>query len=320
MKKGIRSKVYGIGYKSFLYFLIPLYHIPYTSLAQQDAQYSQYMFNQLALNPAYAGSRDVFATSLFYRNQWTGLSGAPTTASFSVQAPLWKKKMGMGAEIFSEKLGPKNISALLVSYSYRVHLLKGNLSFGLRMGIYDYVFDWNKMNYKDLNDQYYMDNKGTSSTKITGTGDFGMYYYSRTFYWGLGLNHLNEGKITNEAIGDTSARQALHFFMPIGKSFEVGNTVINPSILFKGAKNSPGGVDLNINVLLKERLWLGVSLRSNYGIVFLTQYQIKDKMKVGYSYDYGRNKIGRVGGGTHEIMIGYDINIFGTKMIMPRYL
>ncbi|MEK6615792.1 MAG: type IX secretion system membrane protein PorP/SprF, partial [Bacteroidota bacterium] len=119
---------------------------------------------------------------------------------------------------------------------------------------------------------------------------------------------------------DTSARQALHFFMPIGKSFEVGNTVINPSILFKGAKNSPGGVDLNINVLLKERLWLGVSLRSNYGIVFLTQYQIKDKMKVGYSYDYGRNKIGRVGGGTHEIMIGYDINIFGTKMIMPRYL
>lgn len=286
--------------------------------AQQDPQYSQYMFNQLALNPAYAGSRDVLATSLLYRNQWTGIKGAPTTASLSVQAPLRKKKIGVGAEIFSDKLGPKNVSALLLSYAYRIRLGKGKLSFGLRMGMYNYVFDWNKMDYKDQSDMY--NQIGKRDSKFTGTGDFGAYYNSRTFYWGLGVTHLNKGKITDVSTGDSTARQAVHFFMPIGKSFEVGNTVINPTLLFKGAKNSPGGVDLGLNILLKERLWLGLSYRGGYGVVFLTQYYINDKMKAGYSFDYGTNKIGRAGKGSHEIMIGYDINIRGTKMVMPRYL
>ena len=288
--------------------------------AQQDAQYSQYMFNQLALNPAYAGSRDVLATSLLYRNQWTGIKGAPTTASLSVQAPLRKKKVGLGAEIFSDKLGPKNISAILLSYAYRISLGKGKLAFGLRMGMYDYVFDWNKMDYKDKNDVYWIESQGKRDAKITGTGDFGVYYYSRTFYWGLGATHLNRGKITDVSNADSTTRQATHLFIPIGKAFQVGNTVINPSILIKNVFNAPPAIDLTLNVLLKERLWVGLSYRSKYGIVFLTEYQINDKMKAGYSFDYGMNKIGRVGKGTHEIMIGYDLNLHGTKMVMPRYL
>ena len=288
--------------------------------AQQDAQYSQYMFNQLALNPAYAGSRDVLATSLLYRDQWTGIKGAPTTASLCVQAPLRKNKIGLGAEIFSDKLGPKSISALLLSYAYRINLGKGKLACGLRMGMYNYVFDWNKMDYKDKNDVYLVESQGKRDSKITGTGDFGTYYFSRTFYWGLGLTHLNQGKITDVSNSDSTARQAFHYFMPIGKAFEVGNVVFNPSLLVKGVFNTPPQIDLTMNVLLKERLWVGLSYRSKYGIVFLTQYQINEKMKAGYSFDYGMNKIGHIGKGTHEIMIGYDINLHGTKMAMPRYL
>ena len=185
------------------------------------------------------------------------------------------------------------------------------------MGVYDYVFDWNKMDYKDKNDIYLTN--GDRTTKITGTGDFGTYYYSRTFYWGLGLTHLNRGKITNVSTGDSS-RQVVHFFMPIGKAWEVGNIVLNPSILIKGASNTPAEIDLTMNVLLKERLWVGLSYRGKYGVVALAQYQINEKMKAGYSFDYGFNKIGVAGKGTHEIMIGYDINIHGTKMMMPRYL
>lgn len=298
------------------YFVLCTFYIV-PSLAQQDAQYSQYMFNKLALNPAYAGSKDVLATSLLYRDQWTGIQGAPTTAALSVQMPLRKKKIGVGAELLSDKLGPKNVSAFLLSYAYRIPLGKGKLAFGLRMGIYDYVFDWNKMDYKDQNDVY---NIHKRDAKITGTGDFGTYYYSRTFYWGLGMTHLNKGKITDVSTGDSTARQALHYFMPIGKAFEVGSVVVNPSMLIKGATGAPSEIDLTCNVLLKERLWVGLSLRSGYGVVFLTQYQINDKMRAGYSYDRGSNKIGSIGKGTHEIMIGYDINIHGTKMIMPRYL
>ena len=288
--------------------------------AQQDAQYSQYMFNQLALNPASAGSRDVLATSLTFRDQWTGIEGAPTTGMFSIQMPLKSKKIGLGAEILSDRMGPRTTTGALFSYAYRLPLLKGKLSFGLRMGIYNYVFDWNKMDYKDLNDAYYVNNSATRTSKLTPTGDFGMHYYTRTFYWGLGMTHLNRGKVTNLAVGDTAARQAFHYFMPISKAFEVGSVVINPTILVKGATNAPTEVDINCNVLLKERLWLGASFRSGYGVVLLTQYQINEKLKAGYSYDLGSNKIGKAGKGSHEIMIGYDINILGNKILTPRYL
>ena len=284
--------------------------------AQQDPEYSQYMFNKLAINPAYAGSRDVFSSTLTYRNQWTGIDGAPSTAALAFQMPLKKKNVGLGMEVLSDKMGFKNTSAMLLSYAYRISFLKGDLSFGLRTGIYDYAFDWSKAKVKDPSDVF---NTGGRSSKITGTGDAGLYYYTRTFYWGLGITHLNRGKVTDVASDNFSTRQSVHHFMSIGKAFEVGNIILNPALLIKGAGNAPREIDLSFNVLLKERLWIGISARSNYGIVFLSQYMVNDKMKVGYSYDYGMNKIGTVGKGTHEIMIGYDLNMKGTKMEMLRY-
>ncbi len=122
----------------------------------------------------------------------------------------------------------------------------------------------------------------------------------------------------NVALANAS-RQSVHYFMPVGYSFEKGKTLLNPSILIKGAGRAPLEVDLNMNVLLKERFWLGLSLRSGYGIVFMTQYLVSDKMKIGYSYDYGINKIGTLGKGSHEIMIGYDINFKGAKQETLRY-
>ena len=286
------------------------------AFAQQDAQYSMYMFNQLALNPAFAGSREMLSTTMLYRKQWTGIQGSPSTGSLSVQMPLKKKKIGVGMEILSDRIGPKNVSSVLFSYAYRLPLWKGKLSMGLRMGMYDYVFDWAKMDYRDKADLY---NTGVRSSKFTGTGDFGLYYYTRTFYWGLSGDHLNRGKIVAGG-SDTVARQAMHAFMPIGKAIQVGGVVINPTMLVKYASGSPPTADLSVNVLLKESCWVGISARSGYGFVLITQFFINDKLKVGYSYDYGMNKIGIAGGGSHEIMIGYDLNLHKSKMMMPRYL
>ena len=288
-----------------------------TSLfAQQDAQYSQYMFNRLAINPAYAGNRDVFSSALVYRNQWTALDNAPSTAALSLQTPLKNKKAGVGLELMTDKLGLRKTSAALFSYAYRVQFLKGKLAFGLRSGIYDYVFDFSKIRIKDEADVY---NTGVSSSKITSTADFGLYYYTLNFYWGLGLTHLNRGKITDMDLQDSSAKQSVHFFMPAGRSFLVGKTLLNPSILIKGAGHAPLEVDLNFNALLKERWWLGMSLRTHYGIIFMTQYLVTDKLKIGYSYDMGLNKIGRLGRSTHEIMLGYDLNFKGAKVETLRY-
>ena len=303
--------------KRIFLFILFIFTLLKGSYAQQDAQYSMYMFNNLALNPAYAGSREVLATALIYRDQWTGMQGQPTTASFSIQSPLSKKNVGVGAEIISDRLGPQSINAILFSYAYRLNFLKGKLALGLRLGMYDYVTDWSKIDYKDKTDVY---NTGNRSSKITGTGDFGTYYYTRTFYWGLGWTHLNNGKIADVAAGGPLAKQSVHFFMPIGKAFETGSVVLNPNLLIKSAKNAPSEIDLGLNVLLKDRLWLGFSLRSGYGMVLLTQFLITDKMKVGYSYDHGTNQIGTIGKGSHEIMIGYDLNVHGTKMLMPRYM
>ena len=299
-------------------FLLPaVYCLLSTAVfSQQDAQYSQYMFNPLALNPAYAGSRDVFSSAIVYRNQWTGIEGSPSTALLALQSPIGKKNAGVAMEVMSDKLGFKSNTALLFSYAYHIHFLKGKLSFGLRTGLYDYVYDWNKAKVKDQGDIF---NTGGSSSKLAGTIDFGCYYYTRSFYWGLGLTHLNRGTITDAQSSDAAAQQSIHFFMPIGKAFQAGRTIINPTFLVKGAGGAPTEVDMGVNFLLKERIWLGMSFRARYGVVFMTQYLINEKLKVGYSYDLGLNSIGTAGKGSHEIMLQYDMNIKGTKMEMLRY-
>jgi type IX secretion system PorP/SprF family membrane protein len=306
------SKVSGVWLLAFLFFK---FYFLIGGFAQQDPQYSLYMFNHIAVNPAYAGSRDAFSTAFVYRDQWTNIKGAPTTAAISAHMPLKQNKLGLGAEIFTDKLGPRSTSAALFSYAYRIPFSTGKLAFGLRTGIFNYVYDWDQLEFKDLGDQY--DILGSSS-KLSGTADFGLYYYSRTFYWGLSSTHLNRGRMS-EFAGD-SVRQARHYFITAGKSFKVGNTVINPTLMLKSAKNAPASCDLGVNVLLKEKWWVGLSLRSSYGIIILSQLQISENFRLGYAYDLGRNGIGKAGGGSHEIMLGYDINIMGAKVTMPRYL
>jgi type IX secretion system PorP/SprF family membrane protein len=283
--------------------------------AQQDAQYNQYMFNQLSLNPAVAGSREVFATSLLYRRQWVGIEGAPSTASLTMQMPMKRKNIGVGIEVVSDKLGPKNVSSLLASYAYRLKLSKGKLAFGLRLGMYNYVYDLKHEYFKDQNDAYIAWER---SSKFTPTSDFGFYYHTRTFYAGLSATHLNRGKMFEN--NSDSARQAIHVFIPVSKAFMAGKTVINPVLLIKSAVNAPPQTDLGCNIQIQERLWLGFLFRSHYGTTLLAQYQINDKMKIGYSFDKGINRIGRAGGVSHEIMLGYDINILGSKLLTPRYL
>lgn len=302
--------------KIFLLILVIL-NFPFmiVSFAQQDAQYNLYQFNQLVLNPATAGSRNVLSSTLQYREQWTGIKGAPSTASLVVQMPFQKKKIGVGIEILSNKQGPQRTSAFLFSYAYRLRFLKGKLSFGLRMGVYNYVINWDEVNYKDRNDAYITGNR---SSKITGTGDFGMYYYTRTFYWGLSSNHLNRGKILDSDL-DGSTRQAMHTFMTVSKAFEMNNLVVNPSLLIRYANNAPPSVDLSLSVLMKECLWLGASYKHTYGVALFSQFLINEKLKVGYSYDMGFNKIGTAGRGSHEIILEYNFNIHGAKIMSPRY-
>ena len=124
-------------YLVIAYCLLPIAYC----VAQQDPQYSQYMFNQLAINPAYAGSKEALSTAMFLRNQWTGIEGAPKTETFTLHGPLKKRKVGLGLAIISDKIGPKKTTGIMGSYAYRIPIKNGKLAFGLRFGVYNYTYN-----------------------------------------------------------------------------------------------------------------------------------------------------------------------------------
>lgn len=289
-----------------------------TGIAQQDPQYSQYMFNQLVLNPAYAGSKEAISTALFLRNQWTGIDGAPRTETVSIHAPLAKKKVGLGFAIVADQIGPKNSIGALGSYAYRIKIRNGKLSFGIRAGIYQYTYNWNEINYKDQADIYNTQNR---TSVIVPTADAGLYYYTRTFYAGLAATHLYNGRLTTTSnLNGDDAQLSPHLLLTAGKGWEINEKLtFNPSVVVKAVKGAPVNADINLSFLLQKKLWLGASFRSDKTLVAYTQFYATEKFKIGYSFDFGFSKIARVGRGSHEIMIGYDFNISKSKTLSPRH-
>lgn len=287
--------------------------------AQQDPQYSGYMFNHLSINPAYAGSRDVLSTALVIRNQWTGIDGAPKTSSLNIHGPLKKKKVGLGLQIVSDELGPKRSTGIMGTYAYRIPLGPGKLAMAARFGVFGYTYDWGKIDYKDQADIY---NTGTVEHITVPTADAGLYYHTQTFYAGLSASHITHGRLTNEDnINGQDAELKTHFYATASKAFQLSDHfVLNPSVLVKAVGNAPIGLDVNMNMLIDQSLWLGVSIRKNYGFVMLAQYNITSKFKLGYAFDMGLNRIGIQGKGTHELLLQYDFNVYKSKTLSPRYM
>jgi type IX secretion system PorP/SprF family membrane protein len=289
-----------------------------SAFCQQDPQFTQYMFNPLVLNPAYAGSREALSAVLLYRNQWTGFNGAPVTQSASINSPLKNQKIGLGLHIINDRIGPKTSTGYLASYAYRMPLSKGKLSLGLRAGLYNYYTDWSKIDLKDKTDVPTAD---FQPQKTVPTFDFGIYYYSSTFYIGGCTSHLDQSAYTPD-LGDDGLKAKLvsHFTGTIGKAFILSEGVLfKPSMVLKSVVNGPGTADLNLNLLIDNKIWFGAGIRSGYGIMLLTEYNITDKLRMGYSFDISLNRLSSTSTGSHEIFIGYDFDLSKTKTLSPRY-
>lgn len=287
------------------------------SRAQQDAMFSQYMVNPFVLNPAYAGSRNAISTLIINRNQWLNIPGAPQTSSLSVNTPL-SRTTGAGLQVVSDKIGPRNTIACLASYSYKIPFENSTLALGLRAGTFFYNFNWGAIDYKETDDSF---NTGQTSNGVAINSDFGMFYYTKKGYLGISANHIAARlKVTEVTLQGASAFLKTHVFTNAGYTFEVSKTfAIQPSTLIKFVENAPVNADINVNFLFNKKLWLGTSFRPGSSIVFLLQAYLTDKLRTGYSYDMGINRIGRLGGGAHEIFIGYDFSRKGFKTIHPRY-
>lgn len=288
--------------------------------AQQDPQYSQYMFNPLSINPAYSGSRGVMNGALVYRQQWVSFPGAPNTQVLAINTPLRKGKVGIGAEIVRDQIGPKTSIAGYLSYAYRIKLGKGKLAFGLGAGILNYTIDWAMIDYKDQGDAYAQ--LGRESTTLPDF-KFGVYYNNKKFYTGVSVTHLNRAEyghfIADSIVNTASLRR--HVFFTIGRAFALGtNFTFSPSIMVRGVANTELiSADLNLNFRYKEVIWFGVSFRSENSLIAMAQYNISEKLKIGYSYDASFGKLAGYHGGTHEIMIGFDLNVFHSEIMSPRF-
>ncbi len=300
-------------------------------VAQQDPQYSQYMFNQLVINPAYAGSKDALSAVADVRQQWVSMPGAPQTGTISMHGPLPFKSVGIGGHMVYENIGPATWAAAYADYAYRIKIKTGKLSLGLSTGAVNYNFRTNEMLYKNSGEVFPNQYPGPKTTFDVSTG---LYYYTRTFFFGASATHLTAPKLYDANFNSTSATGVTttskmffnlqpHIFIYTGKAFEINeNFIVNPSIMIKAIQNNlqTPSIDINCNFLLKQVLWVGVSGRLGYGFAGLIQYYVNPNFKIGYCYDMGLNKIGTYGQSTHEIVLSYDFRVYKTKIMSPRYL
>jgi type IX secretion system PorP/SprF family membrane protein len=288
--------------------------------AQQDPQFSQYMFNPLTLNPAYAGSRGVMNGALVYRNQWVSFPGAPNTQALAINTPLRKGKVGVGMELMRDEIGPKNSIGAYLDYAYRIPLGKGKLAFGLGAGLLNYRFRWSMIDYRDSQDAYAQ--LADESTTLPDF-KFGIYFNNKNFYTGISFTHLNRaeyGHFISDTLG-SSAYLRRHSFITIGRAFGVGNNfTLNPSLVMRSVvSTSLVSVDFNLNMRYKEAIWFGASFRTEGDIIVMAQYNINEKLKIGYSYDATIGRLQGYHGGTHEIMLGFDLNLFQSQVMSPRF-
>ncbi len=276
------------------------------------------MYNHFIVNPAYAGSRDVLNASTVLRYQWLNVKGAPRTQTLNISAPIRKKKIGVGLNLVNDELGPKKTTTVLLSYAYHIRFRRSRLSFGLRGGASMYRFNSALIDYKDQQDPY---NNGQTFTKTLPTFDAGAYYYTRNSYISLAATHLFSTKYNYIQSFSSSSKLQPHIFFAAGRAFDINQSLIlNPSFMIRATAGAPLSFDINLNARIEEKLWIGVSYRKSVGIVFLTQVAITNNFKFGYSFDWGQNKFGTVAGSTHEVYLGYDINVLKSKILSTRYL
>ncbi|MBS1651482.1 MAG: PorP/SprF family type IX secretion system membrane protein [Bacteroidetes bacterium] len=290
-------------------------------IAQQDPQYSLYQFNQLVINPAYAGARDGISTTLLHRNQWTGIEGAPKTTCASISSPIMNNKLGLGLTIIGDALGARNSTGIYGNFAYILKLSnKFKLSFGVSAGYNRNQFNYSALSFKtpELSSSIYQ-NQTSNAFDLNS----GIYLRSNGFFIGLSATHLGASPLysikVDNGLSSLSYRLRTHTFFIIGKSFVFNeNFIFAPTLTIRQSDQGANG-DVNLNCFFVKRFWFGVFIRRGYGPGFLFQAYASNSLRIGYSFDSGMGNA-RSLGGSHEIMIGFDFAGNKSKVINPRFL
>lgn len=294
-------------------------------MAQYDPMFTQYMFNEMFINPAYAGSKEALAINALHRQQWVGFEGRPVTTTVSLHGPLANNKMGIGLSLLNEKIADGKLRRNLayLTYAYRIKTgEKGHLAFGLMGGVHVQSNNYAELQTTDLNDVRFSANTGNVLTPNFGAG---IYYSTQKFYAGISLPRMVADNLSITSGGDVLKNTAIdpskfHYYFTMGRVFEAGADLkLKPQIMVKAVKNAPAEIDVNLNALIMEKLWIGASYRSKADMSFIAGLQINPQFLISYSYDYSLSKIRDFSSGSHEIGLGYVFGFKGNKIISNRY-
>jgi len=315
------------------YLFISCFILTTMSLSsQQDAHYSQYVFNQLVINPAYAGAKGLVNINAMYNMQWYGLQGSPKTLTLSAEGPIFNT-MGAGIHVMQDELGAQKQTSVFGSYAYKLRLSQNwRLSMGISVGISYFNLDGTKFTQSDEN---LTDPSIPNTTVTTSSFDskFGLFLFSKSFYAGLSVSNLTANINSPEDVLVTSQRR--HFFLTTGYVLKLNdNFKLKPSIMVKEDFKALTNMDLSSYILYKNTIWFGVTYRTgariitsgeldnslhyNDALVFMVDYNATDNLRIGYSYQYSLNQLKNYYG--HEILMGYYFaKTPKSRMLTPRY-
>ncbi len=286
--------------------------------AQTTPVFSQYMFNMMILNPAYAGSREVPSITTLYRQQWVGVPGEPRTSTLAMDMPFNENKLGIGLQLSDDRLGLERSTSLNLSVATHVKVSEnGTLSGGLQAGFMNYRANLTQVTTFVTDPAF-----NVNINKWMPAVGLGLFYNTNNFYAGISAPDILKSKLTDIETAATGVKgiNDFHIFTTVGYVIDVNEDVkLKPSMLLKMVSGAPAQVDFNTNVWLQNKLGLGVSYRTGDAFVGMVEYQITPQFRVGYSYDQSISNLKSFSQGSHEFMIRYEFGSSLGNIISPRY-
>lgn len=285
------------------------------SYAQQDAQFTQYMYNTINVNPAYAGSRGAMSIFALHRTQWVGLDGAPVTNTVSVNTPLNGSNLGLGVSLINDKIGPIQDNSFSADISYTIQTSETyKLSFGIKATAKLFNLDVTKLNPVDATDAS-LQNYNKFSPNIGA----GIYLHSDKAYIGFSIPNFIETQNYNDnqvAI----YKQKINYYFIAGYVFNMGDAVkFKPALLTKMVQGAPLQVDVSGNFMFNQKFVVGIAYRWSAALSAMVGFQVSDGMYIGYGYDRETTNLKNYNSGSHEIFLRYEIFNNIDKITTPRF-
>lgn len=303
------------------FFIILLGLFAISSYAQQDAQFTQYMYNTININPAYAGSRGVLSVFALHRTQWVGLDGAPSTNSFSINTPVNNSNIGLGLSFINDKIGPSDDNSISADVSYSVKTSETfKLSFGVKATANLLNIDFSKVSKYNPYDnlaQYNIDSKFSPNIGA------GIYYHSNKTYVGFSVpNFLETEHYNNSATSPSNsvASERMHYHFIAGHVFDLNESIkFKPALLTKLVQGAPLQVDASANFMFNEKFVLGAAYRWDAAASLMAGFQINKSWYIGYGYDLETTKLANYNSGSHEIFLRFELFNNIDNLISPRF-